>query len=149
MSTWLIGLLVIALVLIFLSRKKTGQKKPDRGRSTVSRTSSVAPGKKIGVEVERASDSYKGCQIQPGIRETACTAVLAKAEETFEVDNAPQLPLSDCDAAHCECHYVQVEGRRHINRRKGEDRRDDIRVSDDRREGKDRRTDANTWKNTL
>ena len=56
-----------------------------------------------------ASINYGGC---------ACTAVKALGEKRFLAEQAPQIPLLNCDSAKCQCRYV-----RHEDRRVAQDRR--------------------------
>jgi hypothetical protein len=79
----------------------------------------------------------------------ACAAAKATTGQRFLAKEAPPLPLPDCDAQRCECHY-----RHHKDRRKGADRRSPFgsgglsgatgRYDRERREGSDRRKDADS-----
>jgi hypothetical protein len=77
----------------------------------------------------------------------ACAAAKATSGQRFLAKEAPPLPLPDCDAGLCECHY-----RHHKDRRAGSDRRSPFgsgglsgasgRYDKERRERPDRRKGA-------
>ena len=59
---------------------------------------------------------YHAVSIKPGAY--SCSAVNRMAGQRFLASQAPDLPLRDCDAAECDCHFVH-----HDDRRSGKDRR--------------------------
>ena len=59
---------------------------------------------------------YQAASINPG--GCACNAVKALGDKRFLAEEAPHMPLTNCDSAKCQCRYV-----RHEDRRKREDRR--------------------------
>ncbi len=75
-----------------------------------------------------------------------CGAVRQLGDQRFLSDEAPTLPLSDCDSERCECRY-----RHHADRRQNEDRRLPFQTTsqvmtaqlrDERRRARDRRGDS-------
>jgi hypothetical protein len=77
----------------------------------------------------------------------ACDAAKARTGQRFLAKEAPPLPLPECDATQCECHY-----RHHKDRRARSDRRSPFgsgglssatgRYDKERRKGSDRRKGA-------
>jgi hypothetical protein len=90
------------------------------------------------------SARYHAVSIKPGAY--ACSAANDLAGQRFLASEAPSLPLSDCNAADCECHFTH-----HKDRRSGKDRRSPFTsggmaaatgtFGSERREGRDRRLD--------
>ena len=88
---------------------------------------------------------YHAVSVKPGAY--ACAAANNIAGQRFLAAQAPTLPLPDCDADECECHFVH-----HNDRRTGKDRRSPFTsgglaaatgtFSGERRRGDDRRGDA-------
>lgn len=80
----------------------------------------------------------------------ACRAAKEYAGRRLLADEAPKLPLPDCDAAECRCHFVHYE-----DRRSGRDRRSPFgsggvaaasgHFEQERREGSDRREDPDPF----
>ena len=78
---------------------------------------------------------------------SSCKAGAKCAGLVFNFEQAPRLPLENCDLATCSCVYMGVPDRRsNIEKRSGKDRRFSIRQTPDRRSGKDRRLVNDTWK---
>ena len=61
--------------------------------------------------------SYFGASLQPG--PNACDAAKALSGKRYLANEAPKLPLPDCNVATCKCQIVP-----HDDRRTGHDRRD-------------------------
>jgi hypothetical protein len=81
------------------------------------------------------------------IHGSSCESAAKCAGIVFPFEEAPKLPLENCEAAICSCKYMGVPDRRDsADRRTGADRRFSIRQTMDRRSGRDRRSEANTWK---
>ena len=59
---------------------------------------------------------YRAASISPG--GCACTDATSLADKRFLLEQAPRMPLRECDAAKCDCRYV-----RHDDRRVNDDRR--------------------------
>ena len=96
----------------------------------------------------RDSSKYHAVSIKPGAY--ACMAANAIAGQRFLASDAPSLPLPDCDAAECECHFTH-----HDDRRSGKDRRSPFTsggiaaatgtYSGERRKGDDRRDESDDF----
>ncbi len=92
----------------------------------------------------RDSARYHAVSIKPGAY--ACSAANDIAGQRFLASEAPSLPLPDCDAADCECHFTH-----HNDRRSGKDRRSPFTsggiaaatgtFAGERRKGRERRLD--------
>lgn len=54
---------------------------------------------------------FRGVEVIPDAS-ACCKAVEALAGRRLLVDEAPQLPLPNCDQASCECHFEQYTDRR-------------------------------------
>ncbi|MDJ0807288.1 MAG: hypothetical protein QNJ78_10685 [Gammaproteobacteria bacterium] len=88
------------------------------------------------------SGQFYGVKIQ----RSSCTACSNLAGKVFPFEDAPLLPLKDCDAVNCTCEYLGVvDPRKTPERRSGNDRRIDIRMSTERRYGQDRRSKVDNW----
>ena len=96
----------------------------------------------------RNSSKYHAVSVKPGAY--ACSAANNIAGERFLASQAPSLPLPDCDASECECHFVH-----HNDRRTGKDRRSPFTsggvaaatgtFSGERRKGDDRRDESDDY----
>lgn len=78
---------------------------------------------------------------------TSCEPARTRNGRKYQADDAPALPLPACALTECSCHYVAIKERRTWFRRKGEDRREDLRFEKtkiDRRE-RDRRKSESGW----
>jgi hypothetical protein len=94
------------------------------------------------------SARYHAVSIKPGAY--ACSAANDMAGQRFLASEAPSLPLPDCNAAGCECHFTH-----HEDRRSGKDRRSPFTsggvaaatgtFAGERRKGRDRRLDADDY----
>jgi len=69
-----------------------------------------------------ASAKYHAVSLCMGT--SPCTAVLAICHQRFLSNEAPNLPLAECDRSECTCRYQH-----HADRRTGLDRRDFINAS--------------------
>ena len=88
---------------------------------------------------------YHAVSVKPGAY--ACSEANKIAGQRFLASQAPDLPLPDCDAAECDCHFVH-----HDDRRTGKDRRSPFTsggvaaatgtYTGERRQGDDRRDDS-------
>ncbi len=54
---------------------------------------------------------FRGVEVIPDAN-VCCKAVEALAGRRLLADEAPQLPMPDCDRASCECHFQQYTDRR-------------------------------------
>jgi len=96
----------------------------------------------------RNSSKYHAVSVKPGAY--ACSAANNIAGQRFLATQAPSLPLPDCDADTCECHFVH-----HNDRRTGKDRRSPFTsggiaaatgtFAGERRKGDDRRDDSEDY----
>ena len=94
------------------------------------------------------SSKYHAVSVKPGAY--ACSAANNIAGQRFLASQAPTLPLPDCDADQCECHFMH-----HNDRRTGKDRRSPFTsgglaaatgtFSGERRRGDDRRDDSEEY----
>jgi hypothetical protein len=138
----LLFLLVIAgLGYVYFSRKTPSPSTAElHGTQTqaVLKTAPVAP-----------SQKYWGKQFVVPNPDTACAAAKAIQGRAYAINQTPLLPLTDCSAVQCECHFVSlVDLRSGDERRHRHERREDIRFDTkvDRRSGTDRRTgDHYSW----
>ena len=93
----------------------------------------------------RNSSKYHAVSVKPGAY--ACSAANNIAGQRFLASQAPSLPLPECDASECDCHFV--------DRRTGKDRRSPFTsggvaaatgtFSGERRKGDDRRDDSEDY----
>lgn len=90
----------------------------------------------------RQPNQFASVSLQCG--ENACAAAAAVAGKRILLDEAPDLPLGNCPAGSCDCHYFRYGDRRNLlmNRRSGNALNGD--ASDrpgkqNRRRGNDRR----------
>ena len=91
---------------------------------------------------------YHAVSVKPGAY--ACSAANQIAGQRFLASEAPTLPLPDCDAAECDCHFIH-----HDDRRAGKDRRSPFTSGGvaaatgsfpgERRKGQDRRDEADEF----
>lgn len=96
----------------------------------------------------RNSSKYHAVSVKPGAY--ACSAANNIAGQRFLASQAPSLPLPECDASECDCHFVH-----HNDRRTGKDRRSPFTsggvaaatgtFSGERRKGDDRRDDSEDY----
>jgi hypothetical protein len=70
-------------------------------------------------QISRARDPFHAVSIVPG--EHSCASARRLSGQRFLSVEAPKLPLSDCDATSCKCHY-----RHHADRRAGPRRVNDF-----------------------
>jgi len=96
----------------------------------------------------KSSSRFHAVSVKPGAY--ACSAANNIAGQRFLATQAPSLPLPDCDADTCECHFVH-----HNDRRTGKDRRSPFTsggiaaatgtFAGERRKGDDRRDDSEDY----
>ena len=94
------------------------------------------------------SSKYHAVSIKPGAY--ACSAANDLAGNRFLASEAPSLPLPGCDAADCDCHFTH-----HKDRRTGKDRRSPFTsggiaaatgtFAGERRKGEERRDDLDDY----
>jgi hypothetical protein len=91
---------------------------------------------------------FHAVSIKPGAY--ACRAANDIAGQRFLASEAPSMPLPDCDADECDCHFIH-----HNDRRTGKDRRSPFTsgglaaatgtFSGERRKAEDRRKDSDEF----
>ena len=80
--------------------------------------------------------------------ESHCHASSQLAGQQFPFEEAPELPLPDCDAEVCHCRFVGLPERRFLpTRRSGKDRRESLRMdAEERRSDQARRkSERGAW----
>lgn len=102
------------------------------------------PERRTTSALKKKKAEYHAVSVKPGAY--ACAAANEVAGQRFLATEAPSLPLPDCDAAECDCHFIH-----HNDRRAGKDRRSPFTsggiaaatgtFSSERRRGEDRRND--------
>jgi hypothetical protein len=95
--------------------------------------------------VLKDESKFHAVSIKPGAY--ACATVNKIAGQRFLASKAPTLPLPECDANECDCHFIH-----HDDRRSGKDRRSPFTPGGiaastgsyigERRKGEDRRADS-------
>lgn len=77
------------------------------------------PRKRVTPQGERADNQavfpYRGVAIRPG--KNGCASARRLDERRFLAQEAPRLPLLNCDASVCQCRYSHFEDRRQHQRR--------------------------------
>ena len=122
---------VLALLMIWLVlRRRNNRTEPVSNRPTLPSTGPDTSYHAVSIRFER----------------WPCRAAKEYAGRRLLADEAPKLPLPDCDAAECRCRFVHYK-----DRRCGRDRRSPFgsggvaaasgRFEQERREGSDRRED--------
>lgn len=135
MRTVLLLLVVGLLIAWFFYRQ--GLDRPDDRRN-----------RRTTPALRKRKAEYHAVSVNPGAY--ACSAANNIAGQRFLATEAPSLPLPDCDAAECDCHFVH-----HNDRRTGRDRRNPFTsgglaaatgtFSSERRRGDDRRNDEDDF----
>ncbi len=136
------GVIVIPAAFAMLLRARSGAR---RSVTTSGPANIPEPRQKPNAEsIARASgNTVHAVSIRAGL--LPCDAVRQLGDHRFLSDEAPPLPLSDCDSERCECRY-----RHHADRRQNEDRRLPFQTAiqvmtaqlgDERRRTADRRRD--------
>lgn len=131
-STLLVGLLLLLLLLWLFIRR----------RSNRAAARPLQPAKRKFAP--HTTSKYHAVSLR--FASNACAAAKALQGERFLATEAPSLPLADCDAPNCECHFTH-----HDDRRSGKDRRNPFtatgysastgRFAQERRQQSDRRKD--------
>jgi len=87
------------------------------------------------------SDSYYSVSIT----RCGCKVSSKLISQCFQFNDAPSLPLADCDSAKCTCEYLGMINRRRVRRRSTIVRRKSVRMGSDRR-NTGRRKEETLWK---
>ncbi len=77
---------------------------------------STAPAKTTAGQHENTKDKHRGVEVVSNSSQ-CCQAAQAIVGQRFLADKVPMLPLSDCDAADCQCTYRRLDDRRTDSRR--------------------------------
>jgi hypothetical protein len=110
--TLLAGAVLAALAVFFKLHADTGNGK-NRGRSGSGKSiSDLSRNARIN-----SRNPYAALSIMPG--NNPCEAAQRVSGKKYLVNEAPKLPLSGCDPAHCQCEFTQHNDRRELH----EDRR--------------------------
>ena len=142
-----IGLLAVAalaagIAIGLIVRKRRADREDDAPREPRAARAEVAP-------APSGTEEFHGLMLEVEKTPAPCQAASALSGRVLRPQDAPQLPLSECDASVCRCLFRHRPEMRRGERRKVEDRRDSLRFDPgkaDRRSGKDRRIDVNVWK---
>ena len=101
MKVVLVCLALIAVIGIFLAKRQNpAKKKLNPSRKMLARAKSAAP----------PPSPYRATSITHG--SDACNAVKSLDEHRFLLDDAPLVPLPDCDSLKCNCKYIRHKDRR-------------------------------------
>lgn len=134
--------LVVGIVIGLIARRR----RADEARE---------PPKRINALPDRPPPSptsveeFHGLALEIDKTPEPCAAAGRLSGRIISPKDAPQLPLSECDAKVCRCLFRHRPELRRGERRKVEDRRDSVRFDPtkaERRTGKDRRLSVNIWK---
>ena len=131
MSEFLVGLLLAIVVGLLFYRRRRAQKRTEAS----------------GRELPEARPESRFHAVSIRFAADACNGAKGLAGTRFLAAEAPELPLSTCDASSCQCRFVH-----HQDRRSGKDRRSPFaaggvpgstgKFSAERRAGGDRRYHA-------
>lgn len=156
MSFPLIAVIVLALIIgvVLLLKNRGADAKPVKKSTPTTQQKRLSPQEKrqqlndSTLAQLKQSNQYWGACIDVENEGNCCEAALAIQHDPYSLDKLPSLPLPMCDRTVCVCHYIGVKERRSGNRRKGHDRREEVRFdpnASDRRGGKDRRSKQDIW----
>lgn len=132
---WVFFILVLAILgalAYFLLASSTAPARPERSTKPIIRD--CPPGEQL----QRLRDAgvFTGILVE----HAGCAASASLEGKKFPIQQAPKLPLRDCDQSECTCLYAGLGNRRMPReRRSGRERRQSFRLESDRREGADRR----------
>lgn len=121
MGKILLGLIIVALIVMLLLRNKkqgsAGHKtsnKARRGGEKTARITAVLASK--GSPAEKTTPKpWQSVSIKT--RLGACNAAIAAQDTVYLANEAPSLPLAECDVDTCGCRYVYHDDRRQEDRR--------------------------------
>lgn len=111
MESTLLVILLLLLLLLWLFIRRRSNRAASRPRKRANPKFAVNKKSKFHAVSLRFSSN-------------ACAAAKALQGERFLATEAPKLPLADCDAHSCECHFTH-----HDDRRSGKDRRNPFTAS--------------------
>jgi len=126
---------VIVVGLIALSRRDRGR---SRARSLANRANTDKDNTATSVARLREKGGFWGVELG----QTGCTESNKLLGHRFTFDEAPKLPLEDCNRTSCPCYFKGLRDRRLQPRRLSNDRRAEVRFDKthpDRRKNAGRR----------
>ena len=128
-----LGGVILTLIGLLLFRAQRGQEQIPEETEKPIRLTPPAQLYKL-----QKSDRFWGVSV-----ESHCRASSRLVGQHFPFDEAPHLPVNDCEAGACICSYIGLPDRRfHDDRRRGQDRRGAMRMeSTERRAERPRRKD--------
>ena len=95
-------MLVTALVMLQVAKKKSAESTLETEPAAKRETTQFA-------SVKLRCDRH------------ACAAAIEMRDQVFLAAEAPTLPLSKCDATHCQCRYAKASDRRSVEGRRAID----------------------------
>lgn len=132
---------VLAWLVLRDTTKKPARRPAGKARKQGAASSVRHPG---GIDKLKENPDFWGVQVG----QAGCEAARALMENTYRMDEAPDLPLEGCDCATCTCVFKGLLNRRKGHRRTHDERRSELRLEEgkpsDRRSRKDRRR-GNNW----
>jgi hypothetical protein len=86
-------------------------------RGTATAVDGVRGGVQTGdsFDAPEASGDYRAAMILPG--SCPCAAIMDLGKKRFLLNEAPMLPLPECDQPECDCYYINFDDRRDDDRR--------------------------------
>ena len=149
MNALIVLLVIICLIAAVIwvlrrNRRAVHHHRPAHHSAGNADTRTDTPTTPGGLEKLKANSMFWGVEIG----QAGCKSAQALLGQQYTFDEAPQLPLQDCDSAMCTCQYKGLKDHRSKHRRLSGERRVEVRFDNenpDRRSRKDRRQGAN-WK---
>jgi len=149
MNALIVLLVIICLIAAVIwvlrrNRRAVHHHRPAHHSAGNADTRTDTPTTPGGLEKLKANSMFWGVEIG----QAGCKAAQALLGQQYTFDEAPQLPLQDCDSAMCTCQYKGLKDHRSKHRRLSGERRVEVRFDNknpDRRSRKERRRGAN-WK---
>jgi len=145
--TYVILLLIIVVIaVLYWQLRIQGNMPRHHDRDAMSHSAAAGTSKRAGeLEKLKSNKYFWGVEII----HAGCEASRALSGQQFTLEEAPILPLGDCDKSLCNCIYKGLKEGRKEGRRTKADRREDLRFDTEkpeRRSPKDRRR-GEAWKN--
>lgn len=139
MFVWIFGILVTAIG-VYLTIQYNILIKEAHNKSPAAKQSVITRPKTTTASQRPVKNRWKAVKVEKGL--FCCQKVELIVDKVFLVDEAPVLPLAQCDSKECSCKYIHLD-----DRREEDDRRESTEYADalygrdnsDRRKGKGRR----------
>ncbi len=133
-AVWIVlGLVIVGAATWFMRRRAPRVEPPAAEAARAApQTSDVSTAERFEVPAARRRRHF-GALLRPG--PNACDAAKALSGKRYLTQEAPVLPLPECDAADCRCQILPLD-----DRRSGHDRRDSFSAYGDYRPDPDQ-----TW----